>query len=103
MSTQPETGRLARALQWMLALEIAALGPGLGAVYHAGIISGGAWLGIAAGLYVGTRALAVASNFFRTHLHRSPRMPAQQIGLVKSLRLYCGDLYTAVIVYSVLF
>jgi triacylglycerol lipase len=94
---------LAHALQIVLALEFSLLVVGLGALWHAGMISGQAWLVFAAGWYFGSRALAVANNFLRTHLHRSPREPEHQINLLKALRLLWGDYYATLIVYSILF
>lgn len=100
---QPAGGRLARALQVMLALELGVLGLGLGALWYYAVISGLTWLLLAAGWYFGTRALAVANNFLKTHLHRSPRAVEHQIGLLKALRLLWGDYYATLIVYSFLF
>jgi triacylglycerol lipase len=100
---QPDSGRLAHALQVGLALELGLLGAGLGALWYSGVISGLTWLLIAAGWYFGVRVLAVANNFLKTHLRRSPRATEHQISLMKSLRLYFGDLYATLIVYSFLF
>lgn len=100
---QPATGRLARALQAVLITEVLLLGPGLGLLWLTGALSGCGWALLAIGGYVGLRALAVSNNFLRTHLARSPRRPEHRLGPWQKLRLFFGDLYATLIVYSVLF
>jgi pimeloyl-ACP methyl ester carboxylesterase len=103
MTRQPDSGRLARAMQAVLALELGLLGAGLGALWYNGTISGKAWLLIAAGWYLGFRALALAKNFLQTQLSRSPRVPGHQLGPFGTLRLLWGEYWPTLIVYSFLF
>jgi triacylglycerol lipase len=100
---QPVTGRLARALQIVLVLEIGLLGFGLGWLCGRGTLSGMQWLAIAAGWYFGFRALATASNFLQTWWHRTPRAPEHRIGALATLRLLWGEYYTTLLAYSLLF
>jgi triacylglycerol lipase len=100
---QPATGRLARALQIVLALEILILGFGLGLLHLQGALSGGQWAAIALGWYFGFRALAVGKNFLQTWLARSPRPAGHRIGLWATLRLLLAEYATHLVVYSILF
>lgn len=103
MSIQPNTGKLARALQVVLALEVTILVIGLGMACLRGWITPHTWLLGAAGWWLGSRALAVGNNFIKTQWHRSPRVPEHQIGLLGTLRLLWGEYYTTLVVYSFLF
>ena len=100
---QPLTGRLARALQVVLALEIGLLGAGGFALWSQGVLTGMQWFALAAGWYFGYRALATASNFLQTWWHRTPRAPEHRIGLAGTLRLVWGEYYTTLLAYSLLF
>ena len=101
--TQAPTGRLARALQVVLALDIGLLGFGGGWLWWRGTLTGLQWLALAAGVYLGFRALATASNFLQTWWHRAPRAPEHRIGVLAALRLLWGEYYTTLLAYSLLF
>lgn len=103
MTARLRTGRVGRALQWVLALELGALGVVPGMFWHAGAISGMTWFLFATGWYCGVRAVAVTNNFFRTQLRRSPRTSAHQLNFMQTLRLLWGEYYSTVLVYSILF
>lgn len=103
MSIQANTGKLARALQVVLALEVAVFVVGLGMASLVGWITPKTWLLAAAGWWLGSRAFAVGNNFIKTHWHRSPRTPEQQIGLLGTLRLLWGEYSTTLVVYTFLF
>jgi predicted alpha/beta hydrolase family esterase len=103
MTARARSGRLAFAMQIVLALEVAVLGGVLGAFWYNGVISGQTWLLIAAGWYFGVRALAVAKNFLQTEISRSPREPQHELGLAGTLRLLWGEYYSTLVVYSFLF
>lgn len=103
LTPQAESGSLARALQATLLLELAILGIGLGALWKDGYIAGWQWLALAAGWYLGFRAVAVGWNFLNTWLARSERAPEHQLGPLQTLRLLWGEYYATLIVYSFLF
>lgn len=103
LTPQPATGRLARALQIVLLLEILILGPGLGLLWSEGRIAGGTWVALAGGWYFGFRAFAVGKNFWQTWRERTLPQLEHQIGLAATLRMLWGEYYATLIVYSFLF
>lgn len=100
--TQPATGRMARAMQVLLGVEI--IGYSLGTW---SMLSNGQALPVALlsmlGIYLGIRVVAVANNFIQTWLARSPKAPEHEVGLIGTLRLLWGEYYATVLCYSFLF
>lgn len=99
---QPVTGRMARAMQIVLAVEIVAYALGANALMNNGWSAGSAILTVLL-IYLGLRALATASNFIQTWMARSPKPPEHELGLIGTLRLIWGEYYATVICYSFLF
>lgn len=99
---QPATGRMARAMQIVLAVELLAYSLGAWKM-----VSGGSTLTTAImsmlGIYLGLRVVATASNFLQTWLARSPKPPEHELGVFGTLRLLWGEYYVTVLAYSFYF
>lgn len=99
---QPATGRMARAMQIVLLVEVVAYSLGACALMSRGVSATSA-IAAMLGIYLGIRVIATASNFLQTWLARSPKLPEHEISLTGTLRLLWGEYYATVICYSFLF
>lgn len=99
---QPVTGRMARAMQIILLVEIVAYSLIACALVNRGWSWDCALLAVL-GIYLGIRAVATASNFIQTWLARSPKPAEHELGLLGTLRLLWGEYYVTVITYSFYF
>ncbi len=99
---QPASGRMARAMQVLLIIELTAYSFGAARLMANGVSVLFALLSMA-GIYLALRVVAVGNNFAQTWWARSPKPAEQQLGLFGTLRLFWAEYYATVICYSFLF
>lgn len=99
---QPTTGRMARAMQILLGIELIGYSLGAWSQIQAGTSVFGAIVCMI-GIYLIIRVVAVGSNFAQTWWARSPKSPEHELGVIGTLRLLWGEYYATVITYSFLF
>ena len=99
---QAQTGTLARALQVVLAVEIAGMALAAFWLARSGAPAG-AIAALLLGYFLGLRAILVSKNFWGGEHYKSAREIEHQIGLAGALRLWWGEYRITVVTYSVLF